>query len=76
MERLWDAEYRRGHGCFGSRRSRSSAEHRQSFALTSGGCRGACAGRQDVAARIFNHLVTPSGTKIAHGAGDLAEYAG
>ena len=24
---------------------------------------------------MFDHLVTPSGTKIAHGAGDLAEYA-
>src|SRR5580765_6518401 len=30
---------------------------------------------QDVAADIFRFLVTPSGTKIAHGAGDLAEYA-
>ena len=25
---------------------------------------------------MFNHLVTPSGTKIAHGVGDLAAYAG
>ena len=24
---------------------------------------------------MFRHLVTPSGTKIAHGVGDLAEYA-
>jgi WD40 repeat protein len=32
--------------------------------------------QRDMAARIFNHLVTPSGTKIAHGADDLAEYAG
>ena len=31
---------------------------------------------QDVAADVFNHLVTPSGTKIAHGVDDLAEYAG
>jgi len=31
---------------------------------------------RDVAARIFNHLVTPSGTKIAHDADDLADYAG
>jgi len=30
---------------------------------------------QDVAADIFRFLVTPSGTKIAHDAGDLAEYA-
>lgn len=31
---------------------------------------------QDIAARVFNHLVTPSGTKVAHGVGDLAGYAG
>jgi len=31
---------------------------------------------RDVAASVFNHLVTPSGTKIAHGLADLAEYAG
>jgi WD40 repeat protein len=30
---------------------------------------------RDLAADIFRHLVTPSGAKIAHGAGDLAEYA-
>ena len=30
---------------------------------------------QEIAARIFLHLVTPSGTKIAHAAGDLAGYA-
>jgi WD domain, G-beta repeat len=30
---------------------------------------------QDVAARIFPYLVTPSGTKIAHTVRDLAEYA-
>ena len=29
-----------------------------------------------VAARIFHHLVTPSGTKIAHSAEDLAAYVG
>jgi WD40 repeat protein len=30
---------------------------------------------KDVAADVFSHLVTPSGTKIAHGLHDLAEYA-
>jgi WD40 repeat protein len=30
---------------------------------------------RDVAASVFNHLVTPSGTKIAHGVADLAAYA-
>jgi WD40 repeat protein len=33
-------------------------------------------GERDVAARVFHHLVTPSGTKIAHGVRDLAQYAG
>lgn len=31
---------------------------------------------QSVAAAVFHHLVTPSGSKIAHSAADLAEYAG
>ena len=31
--------------------------------------------QQDVAAAIFHHLVTPSGTKIAHTTPDLADYA-
>jgi WD40 repeat protein len=30
---------------------------------------------RDIAARLFDHLVTPSGTKIAHEVGDLAKYA-
>ncbi len=32
--------------------------------------------QQAIAARLFDHLVTPSGTKIAHEASDLAEFAG
>jgi WD40 repeat protein len=32
--------------------------------------------QKDVAARLFNHLVTPSGTKIAHDVSDLADFAG
>ena len=31
--------------------------------------------QQNVAATIFGHLVTPSGSKIAHRPGDLAQYA-
>ena len=31
--------------------------------------------QQELAAEIFDHLVTPSGTKIAHAVGDLAGYA-
>jgi WD40 repeat protein len=36
---------------------------------------GLSASEQDAAAAMYNHLVTPSGTKIAHRAGDLARYA-
>jgi WD40 repeat protein len=32
--------------------------------------------QQDIASRIFHHLVTPSGTKVAHRASDLASYSG
>jgi WD40 repeat protein len=32
------------------------------------------ADQKDVAARLFNHLVTPSGTKIAHDISDLADF--
>ncbi len=31
---------------------------------------------QEAAARVFHHLVTPGGTKIAHTVPDLAEYSG
>jgi hypothetical protein len=31
--------------------------------------------KQDIAAKIFHHLVTPSGTKIVHTVHDLAEYS-
>jgi WD40 repeat protein len=32
--------------------------------------------QQEIAARLFDHLVTPSGTKVAHETSDLAEFAG
>ena len=32
--------------------------------------------QREIAARLFDHLVTPSGTKIAHEAPDLAKFAG
>jgi WD40 repeat protein len=32
--------------------------------------------QQEIAARLFDHLVTPSGTKIAHETPDLAAFAG
>jgi WD40 repeat protein len=33
-------------------------------------------GQRDIASAVFDHLVTPSGTKIAHTVPDLARYAG
>ena len=36
---------------------------------------GLSAEEKDAAAAMYNHLVTPSGTKIAHRTGDLARYA-
>jgi WD40 repeat protein len=76
LERLWDAE-----------RESGSDTLRLETLLTLGGAEAvvrehldrALAGlgseQKDVAASIFDHLVTPSGTKIAHRAADLAEYA-
>src|SRR5262249_5946632 len=32
--------------------------------------------QKEAAARMFDHLVTPSGTKISHGVRDLAQFAG
>ena len=45
-----------------------------------GGASRACplradAGERDLVARLFNYLVTPSGSKIAHAVDDLARYA-
>jgi WD40 repeat protein len=76
MQRLWEEE-----------RSTGSSELRAATVDRLGGAQhiveehleGAMAeltsDQKDVAARIFNHLVTPSGTKIAHEAGDLAKFA-
>src|SRR5262249_34662894 len=36
---------------------------------------GLTAGEKDLVARMLDHLVTPSGAKIAHDVGDLAKYA-
>lgn len=76
LERLWDAEQEAG-----------SDTLRLETLLALGGAEAivrehldrALAGlgseQKDVAASIFDRLVTPSGTKIAHRAADLAEYA-
>jgi WD40 repeat protein len=77
MERLWEAE-----------RAAGSQILRQSTLEELGGARTIVAehldrslaslapAERDTAATMFAHLVTPSGTKIAHDLGDLASYAG
>ncbi len=76
LERLWTVERDRGsnsmrletlHELGGARRI--VEEHLESA------MEGLSAEDRDAAAAIYNHLVTPSGTKIAHRAGDLARYA-
>jgi WD40 repeat protein len=76
LERLWEAE-----------RERSSDVLRLTTLQELGGAEtivrahleralgGLASSEQNVAATIFGHLVTPSGSKIAHRPGDLAQYA-
>ncbi|MGH3082365.1 MAG: hypothetical protein ACRDNH_14715, partial [Gaiellaceae bacterium] len=76
LERLWDVETERGSTRLrletlrelggASRIVEDHLEHAMA-ALSPG--------EKDAAAAMYNHLVTPSGTKIAHRAGDLARYA-
>jgi WD40 repeat protein len=77
MERLWEAEIER-HRSRVLRRSTldelGGAEaivrrHLERAVETLGPT------QRDLAARIFHHLVTPSGTKIAHRVSDLSNYA-
>jgi WD40 repeat protein len=75
MQRIWDEE-----------RAAGSTELRAATLERLGGAQhiveehleGAMADlkeeEKDIAARLFNHLVTPSGTKIAHDTADLAEF--
>jgi hypothetical protein len=77
MQRLWDEEHVAGSRVLrlATLQRLGAAEQivgahvdRALMALTSA--------EQDLAATMFDHLVTPSGAKIAHGAADLARYAG
>ena len=76
LERLWEVERERGSSVLRASTlgelggaSRIVEEHLE-HALS-----GLTEDDRDLAARLFNHLVTPSGTKIAHAVGDLARYA-
>jgi WD40 repeat protein len=76
MQRIWDVERERGSSVLrvstlrdlgGAERIVESHLERAMAALTPA--------QQDAAADMFGHLVTPSGTKVAHGVTDLASYA-
>jgi WD40 repeat protein len=77
MQRLWDVERSNGsvtlraatlQGLGGAAQVVADHLERAIEALTPE--------QRDIAARLFDHLVTPSGTKIAHEASDLAQFAG
>ena len=76
LQRVWEVERDRGssslrlatfHELGGAQRIVEDHLERALAALTPS--------QQDAAATVFGHLVTPSGTKIAHGLSDLAIYA-
>jgi WD40 repeat protein len=76
LERLWEVEAERGskrlrvetlRGLGGASRIVEDHLERAMAALSPA--------EKDAAAAMYNYLVTPSGTKIAHRAGDLARYA-
>ncbi len=76
MERVWDEEHEQG-----SKRLRLDTLRQLggAEAIVQAHLQRAVAeltpDERDVAADVFRYLVTPSGTKIAHGSDDLAEYA-
>src|SRR5262249_54567114 len=75
MQRLWDEE--RGAGSDTLRletfEGLGGAQHIVEEHLE-GAMAELATAQKDVAARLFNHLVTPSGTKIAHEISDLADF--
>ena len=75
MQRLWDEERAAGSGTLrvDTLERLGGARH-----IVEEHLQGAMAEltpeQKDVAGRLFNHLVTPSGTKIAHDVSDLADF--
>jgi WD40 repeat protein len=75
MQRLWDEEHRSGSTTLRAKtvEALGGASH-----IVEEHLEGAMAEltpeQKDIAGRIFNHLVTPSGTKIAHEVSDLADF--
>ena len=77
MQRLWETERERARTSSGARRWTSSAARAAILRAHLERALGALEpDERDAAARMFHHLVTPSGTKIAHRVADLAGYAG
>jgi WD40 repeat protein len=77
MQRIWDEERATGSGTLraDTLEQLGGAQH-----IVEEHLEGAMAEltdeQKDIAARLFNHLVTPSGTKIAHDVSDLTDFAG
>ena len=77
MQRIWDEERAAGSRLLRLETfERLGGAHRIVAEHLQGAIDALTARERDIAARLFNHLVTPSGTKVAHGVSDLAEYAG
>src|SRR5262245_2455369 len=76
LQRLWEVERERGSQVLRLEtfRSLGGAERIVQDHLERA-LRALSPAEQTAAASVFGHLVTPSGTKIAHGASDLATYA-
>ena len=76
MRRLWDEEQAAGSRVLRLRTFRALGGAEQIVRDHLDRALGALSARdKDIAAAVFNYLVTPSGTKIAHDAADLARYA-
>jgi WD40 repeat protein len=77
LERLWEAERERGSTVLRLATLRELGDAEAIVRAHLQRALGRLApSEQDVAATMFGHLVTPSGSKIAHRSGDLAQYAG
>ncbi len=75
MQRIWDEERAAGSSMLrGETLDRlGGAQHIVEEHLE-GALEELTSAQKDIAARLFNHLVTPSGTKIAHEIADLADF--
>ncbi|HEU0246910.1 MAG TPA: hypothetical protein VFR38_07465 [Gaiellaceae bacterium] len=75
MQRLWEEEHASGSDVLRleTLERLGGAQHIVEEHLE-GAMNALTAEQKDLAARLFNHLVTPSGTKIAHEVSDLADF--